>query len=123
MLSGLRLVKYAAIAPFSTGFIHEIEASSDFHKLVTQYATQPHAILFYSNYGKQSVNLKKKIESKAKNLQKTVITVDVEAAPEVCEEFHVESVPTLFTMKGTNIKETFVGVPNDDKINELVKTL
>jgi thioredoxin-like negative regulator of GroEL len=108
---------------FSTKYAHDVEASADFHKLATQFAGQPHVILFYSNYGKPSLLLKKKIEGKVEGLKKNLITVDVELAPEVCEEYHVESVPTLFTIKGASIKDTFVGMPNDDKINELVKAI
>ena len=126
MLSALRttirtISILAQSKPFSTVAVHECETIQDY-KLLSQKYKEAHITFFYSAYGKPSIQLKKKVEFKAMEHKVPIITVDVELVPELCEEFHVESVPTMFTSQKSSIKETYVGVPNDEKIELLVKS-
>ena len=127
MISTIKSIKKALTSLHSShlskALAHDVESVNEFHQITQNSKDISRLLLFYNTYGKPSQAVKKKVETKANTYKKQLVTVDVEAVPELCEKYHVESVPTLFAVKNNHIEETYVGVPNDDKIDFLVKNI
>jgi len=62
---------------------------------------------------------KKTLESDGKF---KLVKVNIDLLPEIANGLSVRSIPAVFLISGGNVMDTFVGVPNEERLNDFINT-